>query len=144
MDRIRIGYGYGGGIAAREELINGDEGAPGRACAAATCASPCRSRRFSTCQGPSDPSDPSHPSDPSDPSDPSESATVLHFGEERRTWRQFYTLSTWPRCPEVATVAQFDAPETNARVVWKRAPRTATEHILSNSEPEVAKGLRLR
>ena len=83
-------------------------------------------------------------SDPSDPSDPSESATVLHFGEERRTWRQFYTLSTWPRCPEVATVAQFDAPETPARAVWKRAPRTATEHILSNSRSKVVQGLHLR
>ena len=90
------------------------------------------------------PSDPSDPPDPSDPSDPSGPATLLHFGEERRTWRQFHTSSTWPRWPEVATVAQFDAPETSARAVWKRAPRTATEHILSNSEPEVAKGLRLR
>ena len=59
-------------------------------------------------------------------------------------WRQFYTLRSWPRWPEVATVAQFDAPETNARAGWKRTPRTATEHILSNSQPEVAQGLRLR
>ena len=82
--------------------------------------------------------------DPSDPCDPCESATVLHFGEERRTRRQFCTLSTRPRWPEVATVAQFGTPETHARAVWKRAPRTATEHILSNSRSKVVQGLHLR
>lgn len=46
--------------------------------------------------------------------------------------------------PEVATFAQFDSPQTNARSARKRAPRTATEHILSSSNPKLVQGMHLR
>ena len=44
----------------------------------------------------------------------------------------------------MATVAQYGAPDADARAVWKRAPRTTTEQILSNSKSKVVQGLHLR
>ena len=44
----------------------------------------------------------------------------------------------------MATVAQYGALDADARAVWKRAPRTTTEQILSNSKSKVVQGLHLR